>query len=33
VTFNFQKVEESFIEPNGKTGATVNFNLSTNLKL
>lgn len=33
VTFAFQKVEESFIEPNGKTGATVNFNLSTNLKL
>jgi type VI secretion system secreted protein Hcp len=33
VTFSFQKVEESFIEPNGKTGATVNFNLSTNLKL
>jgi type VI secretion system secreted protein Hcp len=33
VTFNFQKVQESFIEPNGKTGATVHFNLSTNLKL
>lgn len=33
VTFNFQKVQEAFIEPNGKTGATVNFNLSTNLKL
>jgi type VI secretion system secreted protein Hcp len=33
VTFAFQKVDESFIEPNGKTGATVNFNLSTNLKL
>jgi type VI secretion system secreted protein Hcp len=33
VTFAFQKVQESFIEPNGKTGATVNFNLSTNLKL
>jgi|ERR1700722_12562212 len=33
VTFAFTKVEESFIQPNGKTGATVNFNLSTNLKL
>lgn len=33
VTFSFQKVAEAFIEPNGKTGATVNFNLSTNLKL
>jgi type VI secretion system secreted protein Hcp len=33
VTFSFQKVSEAFIEPNGKTGATVNFNLSTNLKL
>lgn len=33
VTFAFQKVSEAFIEPNGKTGATVNFNLSTNLKL
>lgn len=33
VTFNFSKVEESFIEPNGKTGATVNFNVATNLKL
>ena len=33
VTFAFQKVAEAFIEPNGKTGATVNFNLSTNLKL
>lgn len=33
VTFSFQKVVEAFIEPNGKTGATVNFNLSTNLKL
>ena len=33
VTFAFQKVQESFVEPNGKVGATVNFNLSTNLKL
>ncbi|HTA15778.1 MAG TPA: type VI secretion system tube protein Hcp, partial [Solirubrobacteraceae bacterium] len=33
VTFSFQKVQEAFIEPNGKTGATVGFNLSTNLKL
>ena len=33
VTFAFQKVSEAFVEPNGKVGATVNFNLSTNLKL
>jgi type VI protein secretion system component Hcp len=33
VTFSFQKVDEAFIEPNGKTGATVGFDLSTNLKL
>ena len=33
VTFAFQKVSEAFVEPNGKVGATVNFNVSTNLKL
>lgn len=33
VSFSFQKVQEAFIEPNGKTGATVGFDLSTNLKL
>ena len=33
VTFAFQTVQESFVQPNGKVGATVNFNLSTNLKL
>ncbi len=33
VTFAFQKVSEAFVQPNGKVGATVNFNVSTNLKL
>jgi type VI secretion system secreted protein Hcp len=33
VTFAFQKCTEALIEPNGKTGPSVSFNVSQNLKL
>jgi type VI secretion system secreted protein Hcp len=33
VTFTFQKVQETYIEPNGKSGPTISFNTGVNLKI
>ena len=33
VTFNFQKVKETFIDSKGKVGQSVSFNVGTNVKL